>query len=819
MVPDWDGIDNDATLTFKLYKNGLLLPPSQIWIGSSAYHPSVSDVDGSFALSRFSSPTPVGVPATITLNEGIFIYYNNIGKTWTLITKDHPVDGYEYSGTITSSGEVYNVRPISGKLEANDILRTTSGKITFKFNIDGYDGYDGYDAYYGYYDGMTFMADEEHYFIDYGKNTNENRFSIYKDGRGYLNFRVCSSRDRLGRAHQAQISKDISSWKNGDKHFIAASWRLASKDGRDEMHLFVDGQEVPNIVRYGGRPAASSSYRFRNVIPEIVSAPVPANTLAGNDLIITSGSDIVTSGGSDFPIAGITVGSRMYIEDPEILHPVNGYFTITQIVSGNSVRLDNTFTYTMHDVVFSVNRWKTPVSTQMMYETNIAVSLISGGVETEIPGLRAEVPSYAIEVDEYGQPNLIIRNTAQAGDLVAIRTLGLSHRRARDRKYVWGTRSNVIHTMLAPPINLDHVEIYSVIKTKYVLSPAVSAIIPYGGGNGFHAAGIMPDTQPSNESAGRLLSVSINGNNVNFDTPVLIDIHGTTYSGAFNEVVQLNAAGSADTVERFLSVSSIDATAKVFSTAIPSISFEIKETSPITFCDGYDGYDGYGYDGYDGYCPVIRYSQKEHVVINWTGSGNTLYSASSTFFDTSAGKAVQMTSPASAAGMYTITSVLDEHTLQVQPAFPVPFANGHGSIYNISISRSGFANGMFTFEAAGYAGVPYYLKEGYYDFDYAAYLEMPFELDSKYMYIGSNFSGAKQADAIIDELRCLSADSSDTRVGEVLAAGSRNVTTDYNTVNPFTPDTITTLLMHFDEKTADRFINPLYMQFKQLHAG
>ena len=813
VAPEWHGIDNDATLTFSLKKNGFQLDAEEIWIGSSAYHPTL-ELDGIFTVSRFDTPSPIGVPTTIATKTGIFIYYNNISKIWNVLGKDLPADGYYYTGDLTTSGEFYQVKPITGQIEANDILRSTSQKVYFKFNLDTFelgDGYDGY-TYDGYiknghtvlnlpytFDGITFMSDEEHYFIDFGESETENRFSIYKDGNGYLNFKIYGKKDRLGRIHSYKVSKDISDWKAGEEHFIATSWRIASKDKQDELHLFVDGFETPNIARYGGRPIVTTTDRFRTVVPEILTPPVPNNTLANNDMTITAGSDIVVSNSSDFPIAGIGVGDKVYIENPIISHPTNDYFTIVQIMTGNSIKLDYTFTNNYTNVSFSVNRWTTPVTTNIMYEDNIAVSIVSGGVETEIPGLRADLPAYSIEVSEDGQPSLIIKDKAKAGDRVAIRTLGLNHRRARDRKYVWGTMSNVIRTQLAPPINLDYVEVYAVSKTKYSLSPTTSVIVPYGGGSGFFSQNISPDTQPSNEGSGRYLAVAISGgSNVNFDTPALISINGTTYSGATTEIVSFSAIGTTITTEKFKTITSIDALAKVYSTTKSSIAFEIKEAYRITDClDGYT--DGYA-DGYvDGYCPIIRYSQQEYVMSDLVGTGNQLSSASSVFFETEIGKAVLITSPAAVAGTYIISDIIDSNTLQISSTLPISFTGGKGEIYNISIARSGFANGMFTFEVAGEAGLPYYLNTGYYDFDYSAYLEIPFDIVSEYLYIGSDINGAKQANASIDELRALTTQSTDTRTGETLQ-GTRSITTDYTSVIPYSPTKTTTLLMHFDEK-------------------
>ena len=132
------------------------------------------------------------------------------------------------------------------------------------------------------------MSDDERYLLDYGELPNENRISIYKDGKGYLNLRVYGRKDRKGIAHSYQISHDISDWESGYNHHIAFSNRINSKDKKDELHFFIDGFEVPNILKYGGRPIAATTDRFRTVVPEIVAGTVPRSTVCGTDLEISA---------------------------------------------------------------------------------------------------------------------------------------------------------------------------------------------------------------------------------------------------------------------------------------------------------------------------------------------------------------------------------------------------------------------------------------------------------------------------------------------------------------------------------------------------
>ncbi|HLG27196.1 MAG TPA: hypothetical protein VI423_05370, partial [Paenisporosarcina sp.] len=189
VIPEWNGLDNDATLTFSIDKDGNALDASKIFIGSDSHNPTY-DSENKFKINRTDTPSPVGLPSAIFTQTGMFIFYDEDVKQWKVYAKDSldSLDGYVYSGTIESSGEVYDAKFLPGLGEINDVLRSGSDKITFEFHIDGYDvlypdgyvdgysdGYaDGYVPLDGYvagysYDGIRFMADDKHYIFDFAK--------------------------------------------------------------------------------------------------------------------------------------------------------------------------------------------------------------------------------------------------------------------------------------------------------------------------------------------------------------------------------------------------------------------------------------------------------------------------------------------------------------------------------------------------------------------------------------------------------------------------------------------------------------------------
>lgn len=796
VVPEWNGLDNDASLIFSIQKDGYNLSSDNIYVGADSHHP-VYDKAGKFVLSRFDLSSTIGLPSAIFTKVGIFIFYDDINKQWKVYAKDH-VDSFSnkiYSGTIESSGEVYDAKFITGLGEVNDVLRSGTNKIEFQFNLDSYDdtnpdgyvdGYDGYQSYVpgdGYqqgfsYDGIRFMADDKHYFFDFGKNNTSNRFSIFKDGKGYLNFHVYDKGRKSKRRYE--VTSDISSWKAGQKHHIATSWRLNSSDRRDEMHLFIDGVEVPNIMRYGGRPIGTSSDRFRVVKPEYVAGIIPKKAIVGNDLSTTAGSSVVFSSVNDFQSLGVAAGDTIVVNESG--------FSIYNIlfVAGSSLTLDAPMPISFNDARYSINQYSVIVSSEIDLYNNVAVSIVSGGIETEIPGLRAIVPAYAISKNSSNQNVLTILGNANIGDQIVIRTLGLNHRRNRDLQYVWGNSSNIIKTQLPPPINLDEVKILAVLLPVTSISPD-NAIYTLGAFNATLTA-----TQPSNSAEGRTLAVRMTGGNVKFSpTPATVTIHGTTAAGPVFEVVTFSSASIILTTNKFKIISSIDVSVTPIISTSKSVSIEIKEAYSITNSEGNNLY------------PVVRFSYKSDSGIGLTGiNGSGVVTDSTTIFPQSLlNQTMIISSPLSVAGSYQITSCVDEHTVNITPVVSTSFSNGVFETFNVTIGRSGFQNGFFVLEQAGATNIPFMLNQGLYEFDFSSYLEIPFEpIGNLQGYIGSNIHGTNQARAVIDEFRILSKKLTDVRVGETLGETQESITTNFTALRPFEPNSNTLTLIHFDAK-------------------
>jgi len=789
VVPQWDGLDNDAELLFcDLKLDGYLLPANKIFIGAASTNP-IYDAQNKFKVNRNSDDCiPGGVPSKLfTEPKGMFIYFDEDISRWNMIVKDGyvaPPDGYVYSGKITATGEFYDVKYLPNMGEGTDRLQSAEGNIEFRLTVDN-DGYcfngpvDGYSC-----DGITFMADEFHYFFDFAETATTNRMSLYKDGSGYLNFEVWDRGGRIPnrptRKNRYSVSADIQSWRKGEKHNIATAWQVNTSDNRDVLHLFIDGFEVPNILRYGGRPIATSSDRFRTVQPEVVAGTLPVPIVGGHDLVTIAGQPFVSSPTIDFEDRGVTGGFIRIFESGF------GDFLINS-VAGNVITLSSPMPASLLDARFSVNPFTAVVSDQVGIAPNVEVSMLSGGEEVEIPGVRAENPAYEIGKNAFNETTLTILNDGYTGDQILIRTLGLNNRRCKEPVFIWGNTQSILKTNLPPPINVQETLITKIIVPLVPIGPANSIIV--GPNYDGYVDGYF---QPSNVVEGRKLAVRITGDNIDFTTPTTVTISGATTGGPLSETLVFTQVETLPTVARFTQIDEVNVVTRPVTFLRDGTAVEITELFPITVADTNAIY------------PVIRYALK-------TGQGDTLQGDGSDivtdpdgdFALSDVGNLIKLTLPLIVSGVYEIVERISNTEVRLSPAPPVAFVGGDYEIYQITPSTNGFQNGFFFLLEAGTANTPFELTEGFYEFNYSAYLEIPFDPLCQQAFIGNNFLGDKPAKAIIDEFRILSRQLTDTRVGEDLDAGQESITTGYTAIRPFIKNPQTLVLIHFDTLPLD----------------
>jgi hypothetical protein len=845
LVPQWNGLDNDAAITLNILRDGYAISPSRVFVGASEYHPAITN--GSFTLTKNSGVA--GKPNTN--KDGIFIYYDKDlsgnFQRWYLDIIDGYVDGYapKYQIKISTNGQFYDVKSLTSPKPSNMTTFTGTNTVNLTIAAGGQIN-----------EGLTFLADLEHYVLDFGEKS-KNRLSIFKDVSGYVVFRVF---DRDGSAYS--ISADVSSWKIGVLHHVAASWKLDTRNSRDEMHLFIDGLEVPNIIKYGQKLRPFLHEKFRTVDPEEIAGLANRDIVASIDLHTISGSTIVTSS-LNFSSFNIFAGDTIIID--EVGFSPSGYTIIN--VNGQNLTLNTTMPLTLSGARFSINRTNFTVVSDIDIAPNIAVSTIhaftsgndlsgtsgsstvsSAGTnfgtigtlpgysikigsipspivftiiqvsgnsltldsplpsnvssasfsiysntENEIPGVRAIRPSYSISksTDGYFNNILTISNNVFADDLILIRTLGLNHRSFKKRYYIWSDyQENVLMTRMPPPISLDETHITKIILPNVAIGSSNSTLIL-----GVFNSSNFAASQPVTSQNGRTLTVTLSGTNADFSTPAQVNINGNNGTGTITETLIFNDYGSLDTLNHFISVNYINIQVKPINSSKNAANLEVKEKFPLTFPE------------VSAFYPIIRYSYQ-------IGGGYTLHDAgygivrdeNNTFSGLDIGNYLLINAPAPVAGFYKITGLasIDRKSISIEPtnagtALPLPtFTNGIYQVLNVSQFRSGLQNGFFTLEVADLPSQAYLLPSGFYDVEYSTYARIKLDPIQSHAFLGTDYVGKNQLHGIMDQIKIYSATLTDTRIGESIPNNQRSITKDFNSLKPLKHDANTLMLLSFD---------------------
>ncbi len=840
--PQWNGLDNDANLTFSILRDGYAIDPYRIFLGKGETHPEITN--NKFTINKNSEVS--GKPNTN--KDGIFIYYDldPSGKfyRWYVDAIDGYVDGNasNYKITILTNGKFYDSKSLTTPKPSN--MTTITGISNITMNLSGGSFFD---------EGLTFIADLEHYMLDFGEAETKNRLSLFKEASGYVNFRVYD-KDKT----QYSISADVSSWKINEFHHVAISWKLNTRSNRDEMHLFIDGLEVPNIIKYGQKLKPYLHEKFRTVTIEEIAGLANRDIVGSIDLSTQTGSNVVSSS-INFSAFNIFAGDTIFID--EIGFSPSGY-TINS-VNGQELLLNSNMPTTINNGKFSINRTSFTVTSKIDVAPNTTVStmhyvimgsdlntvtnssevssasinfeaagikpgyLISindpslqivytilqvignmliitdelpvtltnatfriyDAVEHEIPGVRAIKPDYSISKDINFNNILTISNDVFAGDLIVIRTLGLNHKRIKKQYYVWSDGvENILKTHLPPPISLDETKI-----TKIILPPTA-----IGSSNSTLVAGVFQSNnlfvyQPSVSVGGRILSIIINGNNTDFSSPVQVMVDGISNSLPTTETLTFTDFSTQNTVNAFTSLNFIQINVKPIDPSKNALVISSKEALPITQSDGYT-------------TPIIRFSY--HIAGGYTlqkDSDNSVRDDNNIFSGFDINNYLWVHSPPTVAGFYKITDIsADRKTLFVDPtnaatSLPLPdFNDGVYQILNVSAFRSGMQNGFFVLEELTSPGQPYFLNSGFYELEYFTYVSIKLDPVNSYSYIGSDFKGKNQINALIDQVKIYSIMLKDTRIGESIPANQKSITKDFNSLKPLKTDSTTLSLINFD---------------------
>lgn len=775
VIPQWNGLDNDAELTFNILRNGSTINENLVFIGGGEYHPEINN--GIFSLNKNSNVD--GTP--IKNKDGIFIYYNaNDGyEKWYFEVIDGYVSpGANYKIKINSSGNFYNFAALPNP---SGTASTFSGKNSLNINIS-----DGYNVNLGW----SFVSDLNHYLLDFGED-NKNRFSIFKDAGGYLNFNVF---DKNKTGHY--LSSNISDWKKGELHHIAASWKLNNLNNQDEMHLFLDGFEVPNIIRYGEKLRPYVGEPFRTVNPERFLGPVSYNIVSGTDLS-TVGNSATVSISNALSSLGIQAGDKIFIDEPGFDEV--GYTIIS--ISGNQFILSSVMPATINNGKYSFNRTNFIVDSEINVASNITVSVEKNGLTKELKGIRAVNPDYNISKDEDFNDILTISSGVEAGSLIVIRTYGLNHRRIRKQYYVWGDNAeNILRTRLPPPISLDEAKI-----TKILLPPTLINSNNSSPTLGVYYSNNFTTSHPSNSQEGRTISVVISGTNVDFSIPVEVKIDGYSEGMNTSETLTFTDYGIQDFVNKYVSINFVNISVKPINSNKTFVNLEVREKYSITKSED------------SGLVPVVKFSYQVGAGTTLYNDGNFVRDDNAIFSDYYLNNYLLIHSPYYVAGYYKIIGISsDRKALEISPgvSFDVPldnFTNGEYEILNTTQYRTGLQNGFFTFEASVMPGTPYLLSHGFYELDYSTYTSIQLDPLNLPVYLGSDSSGSNQFNGIIDQVKIYSSMLMDTREGETIPNNQRSITKDFNSLKPLKKDVNTLMLIDFESfpftNQGDYYIN------------
>ncbi|KKM82476.1 hypothetical protein LCGC14_1319190, partial [marine sediment metagenome] len=592
--PQWKGLANDATLTFNDLTIDGYSDVSKVFIGFSGENPTRFPFDLNIASEGIEV---LSEAANIDIDTGFFIWYDNANNLWNLRWRGLRDEVCEFTGTINTTGEFFNTAHPSGAdgysiNEITDVITSTVRQISFEAFIDGYDAVRDELVYA--MDGISFASGDMHYIFDMAHTPSSNRMSLFKDGTGYLNFQVYDNRLDCGLdAGFYNISTNIRSWEENRLYHVAASWKFNTIEEQDEMRLFVNGYEVPNLFKYGGNPKASSAFDFGDVAEETVIASCLRPIIGGPDGITTAGSTLFRVTSRDFTSLGVLVGDSLCLleDNPDGTGSPNFglAYTITGIGT-NTLTLNRAPTLTLGDLWYSVNKVTDTVTTPVNLQDFIVVKIDSGGTETELNGINTEEPDYTIRRANDYTHVIEINNGVELGEAVIIRPMGLILKRCKERVYVYGGGYSELRVNSAAPVTLNDVDITAVILERTLIEAS-------DGYDGYGLTSVIIDSQlvtllqsyfedpcqPSNSANGRKLSIMLSGDNIDYTIPGNeIFIQGKTYSGALDETISFTENDTIVTSEYWTEIDAITVSVVPTDATLPAGVIEIKENNPIT---------------------------------------------------------------------------------------------------------------------------------------------------------------------------------------------------------------------------------------------
>lgn len=665
-----------------------------------------------------------------------------------------------------------NYNPGFIKLEDSDIFIVSDNLATFELHpnpnetdevvIDGYISESDVDE-------IMITSDVERFLMDSGISETQSRFSLFKDGKGFLNFRIIDSNKKNPSIYN--IATNIKNFMPGERHHIAVSWKLNSSYERDEMHLFIDGQEVPSLFKFGGYAPIKFNSKFSDISRENLYNYIEKKVIFPaiiSDGSVAIGSNVLNSATltTDDTYVGRSIifgdTSGLYGKLVVILEVGAGWVAV-----GDPITLEPyLFESSESGISFSLAPYSDSIYTDINNERFSIFRRSCDGIEEELGGLGYSVEGGSIIISNYPENTSYRYNKtygiiefvkrdpdsclyAQSVDRtdisIDIRTFGLNGRRYRDVIGLSGT-SLFLDEGADPPTVPNSRDGYSIISSsgprpknlsdviirKYSLyNKSIDASTIYFDGTDYISSfeeslldsfTSLQTINIAKNNDGRYFEIQIDSDNIYYGATNTIVVHGTTPSGPSTETIVINKNGSFFTQDRYLELEKI--------------------TGDLNIIDG----------DYD-FVAIINVIEKNSIFVQ-DGSGD------------------------------------------------------YAEIYR-------FSNGSFILSIAEETTYSAFeLPPGYYLVDYSCSLKVGLSQTGERLYIGNDITKSKPLAGSIDDFVILNTMLSDLRSWEPSVSGVRTITEDFYRSNPQCISNSTLALIDFEnpiEKQSRRLRNKKFL--------
>lgn len=448
-------IDVNADCTSRVqginYKIYSVFSSDDVYIGNTGKHPEEDEISFKYDI------TTTGVPAIST--EKYFAVFSSkqdaaddepieqiyikakLPSDWELSDKNsslifpaNPVLKF----TIRTDGDLINI--IDGynltyrKVENNKLILTavdTSIYTPGNLNILQDEGPE-----------LRIAAGKRHFLFE--SITPQGALRLYRSGNGFMVAEAQLTNSLYN------IRSDISSWQAGQLHHIAMSWKISSPDETDELHLFIDGDEVPNEVMFGSNMEDGYFGQVYEEVLTIIPRVVTSDGYIGDNLVGGGENGLFIPDTAvvqpdetwiDKTIILEAGGPDLYLQEPLIVG------AIVAVVGGNLLLLSKNGL----QVDFSYYGPSVPVSyglaTSAIAQTTILVRSNFGvfqngeelnGPNSPVPQFRQVTNSQTIELYNVNAETGGYEENVSEADTITIRTYGLLTQKVKARIYQYG---------------------------------------------------------------------------------------------------------------------------------------------------------------------------------------------------------------------------------------------------------------------------------------------------------------------------------------------------------------------------------------------